>query len=63
MVSKSLDILNKLYSSQSDMFKLSMEAQVSIPISYISYMICGLKGLATHCRFSDIFTKKTSSLL
>ena len=29
MVSKSLDILNKLYSSQSDMFKLSMEAQVN----------------------------------
>lgn len=29
MVMKSLDILNKLYSSQSDMFRLALEAQVS----------------------------------
>ena len=29
MVMKSLDILNKLYSSQSDMFKLALDAQVS----------------------------------
>lgn len=49
MVTKALDILNKAYSSQSDMFELADRTQVRIKQVNDKNKILRYQTLSTHC--------------